>query len=93
MRRDSQPLSRSFMLSIFEHIIGVSVSATKPEISTAPASVSANSVNSLPVRPGVNATGANTATRVRVMATMAKPISLLPLSAASRRGSPCSMCR
>ena len=40
------------------HIIGDSVSATKPETITAPASVSANSTNSLPIRPGVNATGA-----------------------------------
>ena len=36
-----------------EHIIGVSVSATKPETSTAPASVSANSMNSRPVLPVV----------------------------------------
>jgi hypothetical protein len=41
-----------------EHIIGVSVSATKPETITAPASVSANSVKSRPVRPVMKATGA-----------------------------------
>ena len=40
-----------------EHIIGVSVSATKPEIITAPASVSANSTKSLPVFPGEKAMG------------------------------------
>ena len=44
--------------SSLEHIIGESVSATKPETITAPASASANSVNSRPVRPGVKASGA-----------------------------------
>ena len=38
--------------------MGVSVSATKPETITAPASVMANSRNSRPVRPGVKAMGA-----------------------------------
>jgi hypothetical protein len=45
-------------LSSSEHIIGDSVSATKPDTSTAPARVSANSMNSLPVRPVMKATGA-----------------------------------
>ena len=44
--------------SSLEHIIGVSVRATKPDTMTAPARVSANSRNSRPVRPGVKATGA-----------------------------------
>ena len=48
---------RACGLSRREHIIGVSVSATKPETSTAPASASANSMNSRPVRPGVRAIG------------------------------------
>ena len=39
-------------------IIGVSVRATKPDTITAPARVNANSRNSLPVFPGVNAMGA-----------------------------------
>ena len=39
-----------------EHIMGDKVSATNPETITAPASVSANSTNSRPVRPGVKAT-------------------------------------
>ena len=75
------------------HIIGVRVSATKPETITAPASVSANSANSRPVRPGVNASGANTAASVIVMATTAKPISLTPLSAAWNGVKPSSMWR
>ena len=49
-------------------IIGVMVSATMPEITTAPASVTANSRNSAPVRPPVKASGANTAASVIVMA-------------------------
>ena len=54
----------------------------KPETITAPASVSANSTKSRPVRPGVNASGANTAASVSVIATTAKPISFTPFSAA-----------
>ena len=48
----------SSCLSSSEHIIGDRVNATKPETSTAPAKVSANSMNSLPVRPVMKATGA-----------------------------------
>ena len=75
------------------HIMGVSVSATKPETSTAPASVSANSTNSRPVRPGVKASGANTAASVSVIATTAKEISFTPLKAARRGLRPSSMWR
>ena len=75
------------------HSIGVSVSATKPETITAPASVSANSPNSRPVRPGVKASGANTAASVSVIATTAKLISRTPLSAAWNGVSPSSMWR
>ena len=49
---------RSECFNNLEDIIGVSVSATKPETTTAPASVSANSRKSRPVRPGVKAMGA-----------------------------------
>ncbi len=73
--------------------MGVRVSATKPDTSTAPASASANSMNRRPVRPVANASGAYTVTSVMVMATTAKPISLEPRSAASLRGMPSSMCR
>ena len=41
----------------FEHIIGVKVSATKPDTRTAPASVQANSVNSRPVEPAMKPIG------------------------------------
>ena len=71
----------------------MSVSATKPETMTAPASVSANSTNSRPVRPGVKASGANTAASVNVIATTAKPTSWAPLSAAFSGASPSSMWR
>jgi len=46
-KRFGDGLWRSSLL----HIIGVSVSAVNPETITAPASVSANSTNSRPVRP------------------------------------------
>ena len=62
--------------------MGVSVSATKPDTITAAATVIANSVNSCPVLPVMNTSGVNTAASVMVMATTAKPISLLPSSAA-----------
>ncbi|MNV69251.1 hypothetical protein D3C71_1621550 [compost metagenome] len=73
--------------------MGVSVSATNPETSTAPASANANSMNRRPVRPVAKASGAYTVTSVIVMATTAKPISLDPRSAASLRGMPSSICR
>ena len=75
------------------HIIGVSVSATKPETTTAPASVSANSTKSRPVRPGVKASGANTAASVKVIATTAKAISRDPFKAALKGVRPSSMWR
>ncbi|MCY1529078.1 hypothetical protein D9M68_642060 [compost metagenome] len=73
--------------------MGESVSATKPETTTAPASASANSANRRPVRPGVKAKGAYTAAKVSVMATMAKPISRAPLIAASNGFMPSSIWR
>ena len=76
-----------------EHIMGVSVSATKPDTTTAPASARANSTNSRPVRPGVNASGAYTATSVSVIVITAKPISRAPRIAAEKGSSPSSMWR
>ena len=78
----SNQLRFSTWRSSLLHIIGVSVSATNPDTSTAPASVSANSLNRRPVRPGVKASGANTAASVSVIAMTAKLISRTPLSAA-----------
>ena len=43
--------------SIFDVIIGESVSAMTPDTTTAPASVKANSRNSAPVRPEVKPIG------------------------------------
>jgi hypothetical protein len=63
-------------------IIGVMVIATMPEMTTAPASVTANSRNRAPVKPPVKASGANTAASVSVMAMMADEISRIPFNAA-----------
>src|SRR2546422_5691506 len=52
----------------FAHNIGVSVSATNPEITTAPATAMPNSLNSRPVEPRRNPSGVNTATRAIVVA-------------------------
>ena len=73
--------------------MGDRVSATNPDTNTAPAKAKANSLNNLPVLPGVKANGANTAAKVIDMATMAKPISLAPLMAAENGSKPSSMCR
>ena len=70
-----------------EASIGVSVSATSAENSTAAASVSPNSRNRRPFSPGRKEIGTNTATSVRVVATTAKPISRLPRIAATIGGS------
>ena len=80
-------------MSSLEHIIGVRVSATNPDTTTAPASASANSRNSRPVRPGAKAIGAYTAASVSVMAMTAKPISLVPSMAARTGSMPSSMRR
>ena len=53
-------------------------SATKPDTITAAATVSANSVISLPVLPGAKASGVNTEASVIVIAITAKAISSRP---------------
>src|SRR5690606_23684971 len=82
IRRYNRPWLFSARNSL-EHIMGVSVSATKPDTSTALASARANSMNSLPVRPVANASGAYTVTSASDMATTATPIADEPSSAAS----------
>ena len=57
------------------------------------ATVSANSVISLPVLPCANESGMNTAASVMVIAMTAKPISRVPTSAALKGFMPSSMCR
>ena len=81
MPRSNQP-GLALCLSSLLHIMGESVSATKPDTTTEPASASANSANKRPVRPGVKASGAYTAASVSVMASTAKPISFAPWMAA-----------
>ena len=63
--------------------IGVSVSATKPEITTAPATAIPNSLNNRPAVPVRNARGENTATSAIVVAMTANAISFVPRTAAS----------
>jgi hypothetical protein len=72
----------AFSFNIFEHIIGDSVRAIIPEISTEPASVRANSVNREPVTPPIRAIGEYTAPRVMVMEITGIAISLVPMIAA-----------
>ena len=80
-------------LQQLEHIIGDSVTATMPEMTTAPASVKANSRNSAPVRPCVKPIGAYTAASVMRHDTIGEAISCMPTMAASIGFMPSSMCR
>ena len=75
-----------------EHIIGVSVSATRPDTATAAATVSANSVNRRPVLPVMKPSGANTAARVSDIAITANAISFEPSIEACRGSLPISTC-
>ena len=54
----SKTFGAGLCLSSLAQSMGVRVSATKPDTTTAPASASANSTNNRPVRPGVKASGA-----------------------------------
>ena len=74
-------------------IIGVSVSETKPEISTATMMTTANSCSSRPSMPPMNSTGMNTAISDIVIDRMVKPISREPSSVACQRLLPISMWR
>ena len=89
----SNQLGFGLCLRSWLHIIGVNVKATTPETTTAPASARANSTKRRPVRPGVKANGAYTATKVAVIVTTAKPISRAPLMLAENGSMPSSMCR
>ena len=68
-------------LSILALIIGDSVTATIPEITTAAASVKANSRNSIPVNPPWNPIGAYTTAKVIVIAMMGPNNSRAPINA------------
>ncbi len=76
-----------------EHIIGDNVTATMPEMITAPASVKANSRNKVPVTPPRNPIGAYTAAKVNVIEMTGPAISRAPISAACGGLLPSSMCR
>ena len=73
--------------------IGVSVSATKSERPTEPATVSPNSPRKLPTIPSTKTTGRNTAITDAVAAVAANAICRAPISAALRVDSPDSRCR
>ena len=75
------------------HIIGVSVSDTNPEISTAVMIVTANSCSSRPTMPPMKNTGMNTAASEIVIDTMVNAISREPSSVAWKRLLPASMWR
>ncbi len=74
-------------------MMGESVSATKPEISTATASVKANSLNNTPVKPDKKPIGAYTAASVMVMPIIGATNWCELASAASMRPLPSRMCR
>ena len=71
--------------------IGSSVNDTNSDTSTAAVTVMPNAKKNLPMMPLMNATGTNTATIANVVAMTARPISLVPSSAAWRWLLP--MCR
>ncbi len=75
-----------------EDIMGERVKAIIPDISTAPASEKANSVNSAPVNPPIKPIGRKTATSVMDMAITGMPSSLAPIRAASIGFLPSSIC-
>jgi hypothetical protein len=85
------PSARAF--SSRAHIIGVTVSDTTSETSTAADSVIANSRNRRPISPPMKRIGMNTAISDRVIDSTVKATSPAPTSAARMGAIPCSMCR
>ena len=75
-------------LSSFEHIIGVSDSATNADSATAEASAIDSSRNSRPLLPSMKPIGRNTATSTAVVAMTAKATCAVPRRAATSAGSP-----
>ena len=74
-------------------MVGERVSATMPDMVTAPAKVNANSRNSAPVKPPCIPIGMYTATRVTVIAMTGETSSRAPSMAASRGVRPSRRCR
>ena len=73
--------------------MGVSVSASRSEISTATEIVTPNWKKNLPMIPFMKATGRKMATMAAVVAAAAKVISRAPTEAAFTLPSPCSRWR
>ncbi len=73
------------------HSIGVRLSETKPETSTALMIVTANSLSRRPMMPPMNTTGMKTAASDSVIDTIVKPISRAPSNVAVSRSLPISM--
>ena len=74
--------SSRLRLSMRLHSIGVRLSETKPETSTAATIVTANSCSRRPMMPPMNMTGMNTAASDSVIDTIVKPISRAPSNVA-----------
>ena len=86
------PLVRGFIsFSNSAHNAGVSVKATRPEITTDTAMVMANCWYITPVKPPMNATGTNTEHSTSTMATTGPVTSSIALIVASLTGK-CSSC-
>ncbi len=75
------------------HIIGVSVSDTASDTSTAIDSVMPNSRKKRPTMPPIKTIGMNTATSDRLIDSTVKPTSRAPKRAAAKRDMPASMWR
>ncbi len=72
------------------HSMGTTVSETTADSPMVTASVTANSLNSLPMTPPMNSSGISTAISEMVSERMVKPIWPAPLSAACNGGMPSS---
>src|SRR5260370_34283843 len=69
-----------------EHSIGVRVKDTSSETAMAKAEVNPKELMKRPTMPPMKPTGRNTASRLKVVAITARPISLVPWIAASNGG-------
>ena len=73
---------------MWAHMVGVVVRETTRETSTATERVTANSLNSLPIRPPMPSTGMKMATREKLIEITVKATSRLPRWAAGRGAMP-----
>ncbi len=91
--RCRSPFLRGSCRSSDPHIIGVVVSDTTSEMTTAAVRTAANSRNRRPMMPPISRMGRKTATSETLIDSTVKPISRAPCSAASRGFMPASTCR